>query len=199
MSNGKAAFYRLAREWHGYLSALAFAALIFFAGTGITLNHPEWFAHARSAHETAIFQLSPDALHRASASRDEAKTLAQMVAASTSVRGAFSSSDIEGGQALLRFEGVSGSSDVSIDLNTGAGEVDTTRSDFVSMLNDLHRGKNAGAAWKTTIDVVAVIVLALSLIGFVLFLSLRLRLVTSLTLVGLGAITLAVLALLCAP
>ena len=36
----KSDFYRLCREWHGYLSALAFAALIFFSATGILLNHP---------------------------------------------------------------------------------------------------------------------------------------------------------------
>ena len=36
----KGEFYRLARDWHGYLSALAFLALIFFASTGVLLNHP---------------------------------------------------------------------------------------------------------------------------------------------------------------
>lgn len=186
MSNGKAAFYRLCREWHGYLSALAFAALIFFAGTGITLNHPEWFEHARADRANTTFHLTPDALRRAADGPDAAKSLARLVAASTPVRGAFSSGDIDDGQALLRFEGVSGSSDVSLDLNTGAGEVDTTRASAASMLNDLHRGKNAGPLWKAAIDIIAAIVVALSAIGFVLFLSLRLRLVTSLTLVATG-------------
>ena len=38
----KIEFYRQSRLWHGYLSAFAFIALIFFSVTGLLLNHPEW-------------------------------------------------------------------------------------------------------------------------------------------------------------
>jgi hypothetical protein len=49
-------------------------------------------------------------------------------------------------------------------------------------MNDLHRGKNAGAVWRAAIDVAAVLLIALSLIGYVLFFSLRFRLGASLLL-----------------
>ena len=35
--------YTLSRTLHLYLSLLAFLTLLFFAVTGLTLNHPEWF------------------------------------------------------------------------------------------------------------------------------------------------------------
>ena len=35
--------YTLSRTLHLYLSLLAFLTLLFFAVTGLTLNHPGWF------------------------------------------------------------------------------------------------------------------------------------------------------------
>ena len=66
----------------------------------------------------------------------------------------------------------------------------TRKADAVTILNDLHRGKNAGAAWKWLIDISAVIFLVLSLVGYILFFSLRHRLVQTmaLTVVSLGAL-----------
>ncbi|MFT3728960.1 MAG: PepSY-associated TM helix domain-containing protein [Terricaulis sp.] len=196
MSSGKATFYRLAREWHGYLSAVAFVSLIFFAGTGITLNHPEWFARTHRPQETVQLHLAPHLIKAALSSTAPTESLARVVGARAHVLGAFSSGDVDGDQALIHFEGVAGSSDVSIDLLTGAGEVDSTRADVALMLNDLHRGKNAGATWKVTIDAIAALVLALSVVGFALFLSLRVRRLTSLVLVGAGAVTLVAVAAL---
>ena len=42
------ALYRQCRAWHGYLSAFAFIALMFFSATGILLNHPDWIARVQS-------------------------------------------------------------------------------------------------------------------------------------------------------
>ncbi len=52
------------------------------------------------------------------------------------------------------------------------------------MIGDLHRGKNAALPWRMVIDLSAILVLALSVIGYVLFFSLRFRLRTSLILTG---------------
>jgi hypothetical protein len=39
--------YAWARTLHLYLSMLSFLAVLFFALTGLTLNHPEWFGGER--------------------------------------------------------------------------------------------------------------------------------------------------------
>ena len=57
-------------------------------------------------------------------------------------------------------------------------------SDVATMLDDLHRGKNAGAAWRALIDIAGVLILVLSIVGYILFFGLSFRLRTSLVLTG---------------
>src|SRR5690242_20539981 len=57
----KISFYRQCRLWHGWLSAFAFLALMFFSATGLLLNHPEWFGD-NSALVESHAQFDPAAL-----------------------------------------------------------------------------------------------------------------------------------------
>lgn len=98
--------------------------------------------------------------------------------------GVYSSGEINGDEAFLRYEGVTGNTSVMVDLKSGAAEATLQKSDAVTTLNDLHRGKNAGDAWKLFIDISAAIFLILSLVGYILFFSLRYRLAQTLTLTG---------------
>jgi hypothetical protein len=177
----RGAFYRLCRMLHAYLSAFAFLALIFFAGTGLLINHPDWIP--AKPHETeARLSVPAAALAAAARAADPAAALAEAVAKATPLVGAYRSGEVADGQADLRFEGAKGSSTVTIDLKTGAAEATVDRAGGLAVVGDLHRGKNAGAVWRAVIDASAVLVLALSVIGYVLFFSLRFRLRTSLVL-----------------
>jgi uncharacterized protein len=177
----RGAFYRTCRELHGYISAIAFAALLFFSVTGITLNHPEWFENDKAQSSTSTIDLRPDEVQGA-----KPDALAKLIEQRADLRGTFSSGEVLDGEVLLRFEGPKGNSDVAIDQQTGRAEIRVENASAFSLLNDLHRGKNAGPAWKAAIDIVAGLVLALSAIGFVLFLSLRFRLGVSLALTTAG-------------
>lgn len=181
----KAEVYRQSRTWHGYLSAFAFLALIFFSITGLLLNHPEWTTsdQERPSKEMKL-TLPADELARARAANDPSKALAEAVGRKTPLIGAYQSGETIDEEAMLRLEGPKGSSDVIVDLSTGAAEVTVKRARLIDTINELHRGKNAGAAWKAIIDASAIVVLLLSLIGYVLFFSLRFRLRTSLVLTG---------------
>lgn len=180
----KGEIYRQSRLWHGWLSAFAFLALIFFSVTGLLLNHPEWFKAKAPVEQDRTLALSPAELKSALAAPDPNRALAAAVAKKTPLLGAYQSGEEIDGQAMIRLEGVKGGSDLAVDLETGEAEVAVTRADVVTTLNELHRGKNAGPAWKLVIDLTAVLVLALSLIGYVLFFTLRFRLRTSLILTG---------------
>ena len=98
---------------------------------------------------------------------------------------------MQGREALIRFEGPKGSTDIDVDLASGKADVKVSRANLTAIIQDLHRGKNSGAPWRFVIDASAYLVIALSLIGYVLFFSLRFRLKTSLILT---AVSLAVLA-----
>jgi len=184
-ANWKAILYRQSRDWHGYLSAFAFLALIFFALTGLLLNHPEWFAgRPDPASNDFTVQLTPAELAAARRAKDPALALAHTVGGKARLVGGFQSGELVDDQAMLRFESPKGSSDVTVDLASGAAEVTVAHARLIDVINELHRGKNAGKAWKAVIDLSAILVLALSVIGYVLFFTLRFRLRTSLILTG---------------
>ena len=184
-------FYRQCRIWHGYLSAFAFLALIFFSITGLLLNHPEWFTGPRPAPVERTIVIPREELAVALRTPEPAQALAEAVSRLTALRGAFKDGEILDGKALIRMQGVSGNSDVTVDLADGRAEVSLQQTDAITMLNQLHRGTNAGPVWRALIDATAVIVLALSLVGYVLFFSLRFRLKTSLLLTGASLLILA--------
>jgi len=181
--NWKASFYRQSRDWHGYLSAFAFLALIFFSITGLLLNHPEWTpTHGEPVSKDLTVQLTPAEMGAAAAAADPARALARAVGGKTNLLGVYQSGEVIDGESLVRLEGVKGSSDIVVDMATGEAQVTVQRARLIDTINELHRGKNSGAAWKAVIDASAIVVLALSVIGYVLFFSLRFRLRTSLTL-----------------
>lgn len=185
----KGAFYRLCRMLHAYLSAFAFLALIFFALTGLLLDHPNWLQSKPREQEVRL-AVPAVLMNAASQAHDQPAVLAATVARLTPLVGAYKSGEIDDGEANLRFEGTKGSSTVTVDMRNGATDVALQHATVVSVIGDLHRGKNAGAAWRLVIDISAVVILALSLIGYVLFFSLRFRLRTSLilTVMSLGVL-----------
>lgn len=183
-------FYRQCRLWHGYLSAFAFLALMFFSATGILLNHPDWIRPADSQPVEIRFAVPRGDIAAALKAADPALALSASVQRQGNLHGVYASGDVDGDEAQLRYEGVSGNTSVTLETRTGAADASFRKADAVTIINDLHRGKNAGKAWKLLIDVSAGIFLALSLVGYILFFSLRHRLRQTLTLtaVSLGAL-----------
>jgi hypothetical protein len=41
------------------------------------------------------------------------------------------------------------------------------------MLNELHRAERAGNSWRLVVDVIAIVLIVLSLVGYLIFLSIR--------------------------
>src|SRR5262245_60875028 len=152
----KIRFYRQCRLWHGWLSAFAFIALMFFSSTGLLLNHPDWFADGNAAPVEIHVRLPPPLLKGKTA-----PALAALLSARGLTHGVYASGDIDDGLAQLRFEGVTGNSSVTLDLETGDADIARQKATALTVLNDLHRGKNAGTAWKGLIDVSAGLFLVL--------------------------------------
>ncbi|WP_321490013.1 PepSY-associated TM helix domain-containing protein [uncultured Hyphomonas sp.] len=180
----KGAFYRTCRMLHAYLSAAAFILLIFFALTGFLLNHPQWFGAARVSGGESMVELDPQYLDQALNSPDAGKALAELVGATTPIKGAYQDGEVFEDEAYLRFAGVKGTTDIVVDIEAASAEVEVSRANLTSILHDLHRGKDAGPVWKRLIDVTAILIIAMSLAGLILFLSLRFRLATSLKIMG---------------
>ena len=174
-------FYRHSRYVHGWLSAFAFLTLLFFSVTGLLLNHPEWFEPAKTEQTTQLI-LPESILKSIKQQENPSDTILNYVRQQQNVVGRYQSSEVLDNEVMIRLESPAGATDIWVMADTGETEITQKPASTVSMLNDLHRGKNSGLAWSWLIDISAIIVIALSLVGYILFLSIKTRLVTHLVL-----------------
>ena len=169
---------------HGYLSAAAFLLLMFFAASGLLLNHPNWFGADRQDSEPLIVELDIGALEAAQASDPPEEAFESLLRETTGIRGQLKDASISESDAMLRFAGVKGGTDVFIDFETAEAEVEISKANLTSIIHDLHRGKDAGAVWKLMIDITAILILVMSVVGLILFFSLRFRLGNAMRIMG---------------
>ncbi|ENX56044.1 MULTISPECIES: PepSY-associated TM helix domain-containing protein [Acinetobacter] len=174
-------FYRHARYVHGWLSAFAFIVLIFFAATGLLLNNPDWF---KSSNDEQIVKLTLPAAFVSAIQKQENPTPAilDFVRDKQPLIGRYKSSEVMDGEVMIRLESPAGSTDLWVLMDEGQVEITQKPATTVSLLNDLHRGKNVGATWHWLIDISAIIIILLSLAGYILFLTIKTRLITHLLL-----------------
>ena len=174
-------FYRHSRYVHGWLSAFAFLTLLFFSVTGLLLNHPEWFEPAKTEQTTQLI-LPESILKSIKQQENPSDAILNYVRQQQNVVGRYQSSEVMDNEVMIRLESPAGATDIWVMADTGETEITQKPASTVSMLNDLHRGKNSGLAWSWLIDISAIVVIALSLVGYILFLSIKTRLVTHLVL-----------------
>jgi len=183
-------------QWHWMSSAISLIGLLLFAITGITLNHAADIEGSPKVVERQA-QL-PAALLPAVAAReddgegagdDEKKPLPAPVAAylgkalALDARGVAEWSVDEIYLALPR---PGGDGWVSIDRASGAVTNEITNRGWISYLNDLHKGRNAGTVWKWSIDIFAVAFVIFAVTGLVLLQIHSARRPSTWPLVGLG-------------
>ena len=178
-------FYRHARYVHGWLSAFAFIALFFFALTGLFLNHPDWFK-PNDEEVTKTVKLPDHLLETLRQQENPSDALLNYVRSQEQIIGRYKSSEVLDQEVMIRLESPAGSSDIWAMLDTGDVEVVTKPASTISLIEDLHRGKNSGLAWSWFIDISAIVILLLSIAGYILFLSIKSRLVTHLLLTALS-------------
>ncbi|MFZ6748659.1 PepSY-associated TM helix domain-containing protein [Undibacterium sp. Ren11W] len=175
----RAFWMRQLHQWHWISSALCLMAMLMFAVSGITLNHSAQIEaqpvlthkeaqmppsllkilQARQAQLSATPATAPSSLPPAVAGWIDA-TLAISVTQQTpewSPQELVIALPRPGGDAWLR-----------IDLDSGALEYEKTERGWVAYFNDLHKGRNTGAAWGWFIDAFAIACLIFCLTGLLL-------------------------------
>jgi uncharacterized protein len=152
-----------ARWSHIYLSMVAFAILFFFAATGFTLNHQEWFA---GQPHTAIYK---GAVERAWLGNEVAQTrVVEHLRQTHHIKAALSDFRVDDGQVSVSFKGPGYSADAFIDRGTGSYDLTETRLGWAAVMNDLHKGRDAGRVWGKLIDAAAIFMTLVSLTGVTL-------------------------------
>jgi hypothetical protein len=159
---------KAARWLHIYLSMVSFAIVLFFAVTGLTLNHPDWFADQVKTRQS---QGPIDrALLGTGTSAPDARGLIESMRTREHLHGAVAAEDVrvDDSEISFSFKAPGYSADVSIDRQRGTYELTEVRNGFVAVLNDLHKGRDSGKAWGWVIDVSAVLLTLVSLTGLLI-------------------------------
>ncbi|MBS1829489.1 MAG: PepSY-associated TM helix domain-containing protein, partial [Acidobacteria bacterium] len=139
-------------------------SLFFFAATGITLNHPDWFGNWQKTTQ-AGGEINPSWLKAQPPAKLE---IVEHLRRTHLVKSALSDFRIDDSQLSISFKGPGYTADAFLDRATGKYELTETRMGWVAVINDLHKGRDTGKAWSALIDASAILMCAVSLTGLVL-------------------------------
>lgn len=156
-----------ARWLHIYLSMASFAVVLFFAATGLTLNHPDWFAN-REKTTQHHGQVDKSLLRTGSGEGADKLALVEMLRSHDGVHGAVGDVRIDDTQVSISFRAPGYTADAFIDRDTGKYDLTEVRNGFIAVINDLHKGRDAGEVWSVVIDASAILLVLVSVTGLVL-------------------------------
>lgn len=176
------------RWLHIYLSMISFGALLFFAVTGITLNHTNWIEGQQKSQQVTG-KLPSEYFNQDKVNElmivEKLRTEHRISAPLTS----FITDDSE---CSISFKGPGYAADGFVDRETGDYSMTITRSGVWAVMNDLHKGRDSGKTWSLFIDISAVLMILVSLTGFLMLLYLKKKRMSGLlvTLIGFAAVIL---------
>lgn len=160
------------------------ATVLFFSVTGLTLNHPDWFFD----EGTQSYSGSMNAAWLSNGNSPPADwdeydyshavsklEVAEYLRAEHRLTGSVSDFLAFEDECELTFEGPGYAATARIDRNTADYTLDVTANDFVTIMNDLHKGRHTGTAWSWVIDVSAVLSALIAVSGFILIFFLKLK------------------------
>lgn len=156
------------RTLHIYLTMFAFLMMMFFAVTGVLLNHEDLLPGETTTEVTGTLPdsllLEPDKL-----------MIVERLRGDYGASGAVGTFDVSDDQLYVEFKGPGRSAEATIDRASGSFTLSQHRRGALVMLDDLHRGKDSGPAWRWVIDISGVLLFLASLSGIVMWVALPRR------------------------
>ncbi len=192
------------RWLHIYTSMLGLLALLFFAITGITLNHADWFFSESERNEESSGTLDRQWLNSDSSGEDpeaglDKLAIVEEIRRTQGVHGLLSEFTPDEVECFLVFKGPGYFAEVVVDRETGEYTVTQGHQGFVAYINDLHKGRDTGEVWSWIIDVSAVVMTLASITGLVVLFAVKRRRRTGLVVGLIGAVLVVLGALVMVP
>jgi hypothetical protein len=162
---------RTLHQWHWISSAVCLVAMLLFSVTGVTLNH------------SSVIEAKPQTLNRTvDMPASLLKALGKREEGSAPLPGSVSDwlndvlpvaigeqpAEWSEQEVYLSLPRPGGDAWLSIDRATGAVEYERTSRGWIAYFNDLHKGRNTGAAWRWFIDIFAIACLVFCITGLFL-------------------------------
>jgi hypothetical protein len=156
---------KTARWLHIYLSMVSFAVILFFAVTGLTLNHPDWFSGSiktREARGTIPASLLP------TSGQPDKEAIVKAIRSKEHLHGAVEEVRVDDTEVSFSFRAPGYTADVVIERDKDTYTVTETRNGFVAVINDLHKGRDSGKVWGWLIDASAILLTLVSFTGLII-------------------------------
>jgi len=184
-------FKRNTSNWsrwlHIYLSMFSFIILLFFAVTGITLNHTEWFADQQKT-TSMNGKLNLQWVSVKDTARIAKLNIVEFLRNTHGIKGAVGEFSIDENQCTISFNGPGYTADAFVNREDGSYEVSETKTGIWGVLNDLHKGRDSGKTWGWLIDASAVLMVLVSMTGLIMLFFLKKKRVSGILIMVLGGL-----------
>jgi uncharacterized protein len=152
----------------------SYGIILFFAVTGLTLNHQDRFNWQQKTNEFHG-KIDPRWV-KTTDGKDVAKPeIVQYLRRNHGIRAALADFRVDDSQCEVSFRGPGYEADAFIERETGAYQVTESRMGLVAVINDLHKARDTGRRWAAIIDISAALMICVSLSGFMLIFFLHKR------------------------
>lgn len=177
----------LSRWLHIYLSMFCFLVVLFFAVTGITLNHVEWF-EGKQVENKFVGKLPVTWVNAQDTSQIKKLEIVEWLRSQYGIKGYVSDFLVQEDQCSLSFKGPGYSADAFINRQDGSFELAELQLGFIAVLNDLHKGRDSGKGWSWLIDISAGFLTLVSISGLMMLFFLKKKRVSGTLLLIMGGI-----------
>lgn len=173
-SRRRAYWLKTLHEWHWISSAVCLVGMVLFAITGFTLNHaasieakPRVINHTGKIDERLREKLV-QAVGATKANKGKAELpheLQSWIEREWSIRTSGREAEWSEEEIYLSLPRPGGDAWLRVSLDDGEVEYERTDRGWLSYFNDLHKGRNTGAAWSWFIDIFAAAAMVFSITG----------------------------------
>jgi hypothetical protein len=115
------------------------------------------------------------------------------------ISGAVGEFAIDEEQCTISFNGPGYTADVFINRADGNYEVSETKTGIWGIMNDLHKGRDAGQGWSWLIDISAILMIIVSLSGLMMLFFLKKKRMAGLLMIVLGGLAIGLIYWLLVP
>lgn len=175
------------RWLHIYLSMLSFLVVLFFAVTGMTLNHAEWF-DGKQVEKKFNGKVPLSWVKTRDTTQIKKLEIVELLRKNYGIKGYMSDFLIQDDQCAVSFKGPGYSADAFINRKDGQFKLAELRLGLVAVLNDLHKGRDSGKSWSWVIDVSAGFLTLVSLSGLIMLCFMKKKRLNGILLVVIGGI-----------
>jgi hypothetical protein len=175
------------RWLHLYLSMFSFLIVLFFAVTGLTLNHTEWF-DGKEIENKFEGNLPVEWVKTDDTSRIKKLEIVELLRKHYHISGYVSDFYIQDEECAVSFKGPGYSADAFINREDGTFQLTELKLGVFAVLNDLHKGRDSGKSWGLLIDISAIFLTIVSLSGLVMLFFLKKKRMNALLIALVGAV-----------